>query len=373
MARIIAYACLTVSGTLAAAYGYSTGNSELYGLLRAVGWGMVAVVGGCAPAWLFHHLDARRYGRALATAIAGVVCFCVTIYGSMGGITGSSDKVAAERARIAEATKDDRAELKRIAADRARLPEFRPIGAVEADLASARAGRPYKSSDGCTPEEITTKSAREGCEAFRKLEGELETGRSAARLEQAAAAIRTRLATGRAVQTVDPGATAVSLIVGTSPDNIEAWSALLGSLALELAGMIAMTRAESGSVREDPGAQLGLASNPERAPALDAETPQRRPKVIAGITLTDPPKPSASADTVGRFMLACLKRATGEEAPGGAIYGRYQRWCGEQQPAIAALEPRQFAERFAERCGRLGIRTRRAGRKVYCLDVKLVA
>jgi hypothetical protein len=375
MARIIAYACLAVSGTLAAVYGYSTGNSELYGLLRAVGWGMVAVVGGSAPAWLFHHLDARSYGRALATALAGAVCFCVTIYGSMGGITGSSDKVAAERARMAEAIKDDRDELKRIAADRAKLPDFRPIGTVEADLEVARAGRPYRSSDGCTPGMITTKSVREGCEAFRKLEGELEVGRAAGRLEQTAATIRGRLATGTAVQTVDPGATAVSLIVGTSPDNVAAWSALLGSLALELAGMIAMMRAESGPVRESPGAQLGstIASNPESAPALDAETPQRRPKVIAGITLIDPPKPSASADTVGRFMLACLKRAKGEEAPGGAIYGRYQRWCSEQQPALAALDPRQFAQQFAERCERVGIRTRRDGRKIYCLDVRLVA
>jgi hypothetical protein len=34
---------------------------------------------------------------------------------------------------------------------------------------------------------------------------------------------------------------------------------------------------------------------------------------------------------------------------------------------------RQFAEQFAERCERVGIRTRRDGRKVYCLDVRLVA
>jgi hypothetical protein len=84
-------------------------------------------------------------------------------------------------------------------------------------------------------------------------------------------------------------------------------------------------------------------------------------------------KPSAAADTVGRFMLACLKRMPGEEAPGGAIFGRYQRWCGEQQPALAALDPREFARQFAERCERVGIHTRRDGRKVYCLDVKLVA
>jgi hypothetical protein len=76
---------------------------------------------------------------------------------------------------------------------------------VGANLEAARSGHPYKSSDGCVPER--TKATREGCEAFRKLGGELETGRAASGLEQAAAAIRARLATGAAVQTADLGAT----------------------------------------------------------------------------------------------------------------------------------------------------------------------
>ena len=118
-------------------------------------------------------------------------------------------------------------------------------------------------------------------------------------------------------------------------------------------------------------AEPHLDANP--APALTTQTPGKRPAVIAGITLINPPKPSASADTVGRFMLACLKRAPGEEAQGGAIYVRYWCWCGEQQPALTALDPRSFAQQFAERCERVGIRTRRNGRWIYCLDVKLVA
>src|SRR5215813_1249836 len=45
---------------------------------------MVAVVGGCSPAWLFQHIDTKSYGRAFVTALAGAVCFCVTIYGVDG-------------------------------------------------------------------------------------------------------------------------------------------------------------------------------------------------------------------------------------------------------------------------------------------------
>jgi hypothetical protein len=62
---------------LAAVYGYTIGSSELYGLLRAVGWGMVAVVGGCSPAWLFHRIDTKSYGRALVTALAAIICIGV--------------------------------------------------------------------------------------------------------------------------------------------------------------------------------------------------------------------------------------------------------------------------------------------------------
>lgn len=369
MAKIIAYACLAVSGSLAAVYGYSTGNSELYGLLRAIGWGAVAVVGGCVPAWFFHHVDAKSYGRALVTAFAGAVCFCVTIYGSMGGITGSSDKATAERAKAAESAKDDRAELTRIGIERRKLSGFRPIGTVEADLAAGRSGRAYKSTDGCAPEKITIKATREACEVFRKLEGELETGRAAARMEDAAAVIRARLAAGKSVQAADPGATAVSLIVGTSADNVAAWSSLLGSLALELAGMIAMMRAESHPATTLGGELQSTTSAPDADTAPAVEMPHRRPVVIAGVTLLDPPKPSA--DTVGRFMLACLKKAPGEEAPGVVIYARYQRWCGEQ--LLDGLDPRSFAQQFAVRCERAGIRTRREGSKVFCLGVELVA
>ena len=38
MVRIIAYACLGISAALAAVYGYTTGNTEAMGVLRALDW-----------------------------------------------------------------------------------------------------------------------------------------------------------------------------------------------------------------------------------------------------------------------------------------------------------------------------------------------
>jgi hypothetical protein len=198
------------------------------------------------------------------------------------------------------------------------------------------------------------------------------------RLDEAAATIRARLAKSTAGQAADPGATAVSVIVGASAESVAAWSALLGSLALELAGMIAMMRAESRHCVASVGSAGNTdqsASHAASSAALSIEPDTRRTRTIAGVTLIDPPKPAAikGVDTVGRFMLACLCRAPGEETAGGAIYARYQRWCEEQQPPAGALDLNAFAQQFAERCERVGIRTRRDGRKVYCVDARLVA
>ena len=70
-------------------------------MLRALGWGATAFVGGCCPAWLFAHLDNKAYARAVFTGLVGIVCAAVTIGGSIAGISGSGDKYAAERAKVA--------------------------------------------------------------------------------------------------------------------------------------------------------------------------------------------------------------------------------------------------------------------------------
>jgi hypothetical protein len=293
----------------------------------------------------------------------------------MGGLAKSADETLAERSKAITAAKDDRAELERIRRDRDKLSP-RPIGTIKAEIEAARASKAYKATDGCNPERIS-KLSRDACDAYRRLEGDLATAETAARLDVELQRARARDTKAPVMQTTDPGATVIAVLTGTTAESAAAWTVFMGSIALELAGMIAMMRAESRPVHRlagnlaAPMTELQIDAN--SAPALTAETAGKRQTVITGITLIDPPKSSASAGTVGRFMLACLKRVPGEEAQGGAIYARYQRWCGEQQPALTALDPRPFELQFAERCDRLAIRTRRDGGRVYCLDVKLVA
>jgi hypothetical protein len=167
-------------------------------------------------------------------------------------------------------------------------------------------------------------------EALSTVTANKATSDRAAELDAKASTIRTRIDTAQAVQSSNPGAAAISRLLRIEVDDAVSLSALLGALALELAGMAAMMRADvHRSGRKTSTTSEPLAEKLNLADEATTATP----------TLPDvPPLPSADpdADTVGRFMLACLKRAKGEEAAGGAIYARYQRWCAEQQPALAS-------------------------------------
>ena len=203
-------------------------------------------------------------------------------------------------------------------------------------------------------------------------------GNAAQGLEAKAVALNDAFAKGPAVRHANPQAAAISGLLRIPVDDAVNWYAFVASLALELAAIAALMRAESRPVQQSPreisqkSEERGGAWAPEYNNAAD-DAPRRRTNLIAPITLSDPLKLSGSADTVGRFMLACLKRAPGEEVHGGAIYARYQGWCAEQRPPLVPLVLRSFAQQFAQRCERVGICTRRDGYRVYCLDVRLVA
>jgi hypothetical protein len=369
----VAYACLGISGALAAVYGYTTANSEAVGLLRALGWGATAFVGGCCPAWLFAHLDDKAWARAVFTGLVGIVCAAVTIGGSIAGISGSGDKYAAERAKVLASTNDARAELTIILREREAMT-FTPTTAevvIAAREAVASAERLRIAECGAENErrgpscrKRETDEQVKG-EALSTVTANKATSDRAAELDARASTIRARIDTAQAVQSSNPGAAAISRLLRIEVDDAASLSALLGALALELAGMAAMMRANAHRPSHE-----STASEPpaERSNLADEAAATPTPRHV-------PPLPSADpdADTVGRFMLACLTRVKGEEVAGGAIYARYQRWCTEQQPALTALEARTFAQQFAARCERLGIRTRRDGSKVYCLDVRLAA
>jgi hypothetical protein len=197
----------------------------------------------------------------------------------------------------------------------------------------------------------------------------------AAQLDAEAAAIRARLAVAAPVRETNPLGAALGRLLAVSAVTAATWQQAIVSGIVEL--LIAAALALPELLRQSrPEARQESDAVPEvSAPPQTAEPAQesaRRQRVIGGVALVELPKP-AEVGSVVEFMLACLPRKRGRDAPVTAIYARYVRWCAEHQPPLRPLEPATFAEQFKALCERAGVETDRRGRKVYCLDVQLVA
>ena len=103
-----------VSISLAARYGYKGADTIIDGVISAVVFGSIAL---CA--FLFDAAAVRLWfmGHRLGSVTIGVIAaaaLIVTFTNSLGAIAGRADVTLAERTRVADARKDDRAELKRL-------------------------------------------------------------------------------------------------------------------------------------------------------------------------------------------------------------------------------------------------------------------
>jgi hypothetical protein len=109
-----------------------------------------------------------------------------------------------------------------------------------------------------------------------------------------------------AIQHANPQAAAIAGLTGLPVEDATHWYAFVASLALELAGMAAMMRAEVPMDTEAP------TPPPISEPLSDATS-----NVVAMIR---PPK----TGSVEEFMLACVCRAKGKSVSWAELYVRYR-------------------------------------------------
>jgi hypothetical protein len=119
----VLFGCLAVllgaiSIALAARYGYKGADTLVDGVISAVVFGAVALCAFLFDAaavrlWFMRH----RVG-SVAIGVIAAAALVVTFTNSLGAIAARGDTTLAERTKVADARKDDRAELRRIAAER---------------------------------------------------------------------------------------------------------------------------------------------------------------------------------------------------------------------------------------------------------------
>lgn len=351
----LAWLFAAISVSLAARYGYKGADTITDGVISAVTFGAVAAAGGALQALAVHvgaHMRHRSWAIfwGIAIGLVGASAMVATVSNSLGAIAGRGDQTQAERLKASDTTKDDRAELGRLATERGKLPTFRPIGAVKADIEAARAGRAYKLSNGCEPAEITSKTTREACDAYRKLEGEMATAEAAARVDNEIVILRARLDKAPAVRSTDPQAATLARLFGVTQDDAAAWHYLFLAIVLELCVA---------------GSMIGVELTKDaRAVKVDQE-PKINP-VVAAKSIVVPIKKGRPAGDVAKFAVACLRPAAGASIAIPDQYPRYQAWC--EQQGFRAVGANKFEEQFAALCDLSGFK--RTG--TSCLGLRLV-
>jgi hypothetical protein len=164
------------------------------------------------------------------------------------------------------------------------------------------------------------------------------------------------------VQHANPQAAAISNLLHIPVDDAVNWYAFVASLALELAGMAAMMRADTAQppqVGKDQPREF-----PVEPPTTSSQKIEQPSNVVA---LIQPPK----AGSVEKFMLACVTRAKGSTVSWAELYIRYHRWCADGN--LTAMSADLFGRRLDSLRAEGVLRARAKGDDVYCLDVKLVA
>lgn len=384
-ARILAYALAGIPAAIGIAfvarYAYITSDTGIDGAANAFLFGMIAAGAFAGPACA---IAVAHNDRKVAGAVLGILAALAILANwshTLGAIAhrGAGTEAASAKAKADE--KDARAELVRISAERSGMV-FAPatVEGVQAARDAVAAAERVRGAECdqrgrfCRQRESEEQAKRDALAAI--LVAKAASDR-AARLDTEAAAIRAKLAKAAPTKEANslgealgrllpwlPAATAATLQQGL----VSAIAELLIAAALALPELL---RRERPAVARREPEPVPAVSEPQEV-ASPATEPARRPRSIAGVELIEPPKPAAVGGVV-EFMLACLPRKRGRDAAVTTIYARYRRWCEEQTPALAALEPVAFAEQFKALCERAGVRTDRRGERVYCVDVALVA
>jgi hypothetical protein len=381
--RITAYGLAGIPAAIGTAfvarYAYVTSDTAIDGASNGFLFGLIAAGAFAGPACA---IAVGHRGRKTAAAVLGILAVLAMLTNwshTLGAVAhrGAGTEATTLKAKADE--KDARTELARVAAERKAMAftsaTAETVEAARAAVAAAERTRRAECGDGDPKKRGLKCEAREKDEATARATLVTATADKAAtdqaaKLDTAAATIRAKLQDMKpAKETNSLGEALGRLLPWLSAATAATFQQGLVSAIAEL--LIAAALALPELLQRKQPAESG------REPEAEIEPQQlaKRPPMIAGVSLIEPPKPvtPSGTDTVGRFMLACLSKAPGDEVAGGAIFARYRRWCSEQTPQHAALETKAFAQQFAERCERLGIRMRRDGSKVYCVGVQLVA
>lgn len=239
---VIAYVAAVMSAGAAARYGFKTGDNVLDAIAGAAIFAVLAVIAVHGFSWSVLLWRQRSKGAAFALGVCAIVTFSATVIGGMVAIaTRSADRDAVSTS--AAGTRGDlEAEQRLKKASRDALGTPRPIGAITADLNTARTQRAYVTSLECG--DVTIEASRVFCSGLRRIEAELAGAKEAARLDDRLAAIAAKLADARPSKAENAQRAFLGAVLRLPPMDAEAVYSGLAAFGLELGALCSMLAAE---------------------------------------------------------------------------------------------------------------------------------
>lgn len=346
-----------------ARYAYVTSDTPIDGVSSAFLYGMIALAAYGGPAAA---IAVWANGWRLAAGIIGIIVLATMIANvsqTLAAIANRNAGTEAERSKAETQSKLDQRRLKQIDLELEKLEvvavSSEAVATAAGALKAAESIRLSDCRDGRGPKCIAAESAEQvKRDALAKLSEKQAISDQRSRLAAEATAIREKLKTAEPVKDRDPLGRALSNILSMPEEKASSIQHGLLSVIFELVVAAVLSLPEllrrEGSVHYDQ--RNGI--------EIENETPTQAPGTNDATSVARP-------GNVGRFVLACVPRADGHEAPVTSIYDRYRQWCQEQAPPARALEPTAFARQLKDICTRVGIPTQMREGTAYMINVRL--
>ena len=371
---------LAVSAAMNWSFGYSLGRTHFDGQI----YGSASVAADClkalVPFFFFAAIRNRMWSQAAASVVVMVVVTAYSLTSALGHAALNRHDSSGVRVNQAQLHKDLRTDLDRDRAELARIPQFRPAGAVQAELDGLKTKREWNWSAGCT--DIKSKATRDYCQQIHALLSELSSAETATKVQARIADNQAKLAgnqTGAHSAQADPQAAVLAKIANMTGasikvEDVQMAMTMFVALLLEVGSSLGMYIAFSQwriDERMAPAApMMATIATPiarpmiieSAQPVLPAAAPPR-PRITANDNKSLPQSQSklvVPPSDIQTFYKERIEAQDGSSLTATALYEDYCEWCEENGKEPSALPT------FGREFGDLGVqKTKHAGRIKY--------
>ena len=268
--------------------------------------------------------------------------------------------------QVQNATYNDlRKELKRAEDRLSWMPQHRPAGMIEQEVARLEKDRLWVVSKSCV--EIGGKTTRDFCQSVNTLRAEQAVATEARTVEARVAEIQAKLdkTAGNAVAgDADPQAKVISQLTGQDQSRIQMGLTVMVALLLELGSAFGYYVAMS-VWRIDEGAQRTRIAVAQ--PRTAAANENRSESKSMALPIEVQPKLTAPENDVERFYKERIAATEGSSVTATTLYEDYCGWCEERDK-----EPMAFPT-FGRQFGELGVQKAKLGGRIRYIGIKLKA